>query len=85
MSLLQTIHQGKKHSPPRIVLYGTEGIGKSTTAAQAPNTTAVAQHHKYRISHTNSRIFRQQEHKRPSTGQRIISQAFCFFIQSRHS
>jgi hypothetical protein len=37
MSLLQTIHQGKKHSPPRIVLYGTEGIGKSTTAAQAPN------------------------------------------------
>jgi len=25
------------HSPPRLLIYGTEGIGKSTTAAQTPN------------------------------------------------
>ena len=37
MSLLQQIHTGKRQSPPRIVLYGTEGIGKSTTASQSPN------------------------------------------------
>ena len=36
MSLLQQIHTGKRQSAPRIVLYGTEGIGKSTTASQAP-------------------------------------------------
>jgi len=33
---LQQIHQGRRHSPPRLLLYGTEGIGKSTTASQAP-------------------------------------------------
>ena len=37
MSLLQQIHTGRRPSPPRFVIYGTEGIGKSTTAAQAPN------------------------------------------------
>ena len=36
MSLLQSIHRGKQLLPPRIVLYGTEGIGKSTWAASAP-------------------------------------------------
>ena len=36
MSLLQQIHRGPRHSPPRLLIYGTEGIGKSTTAAQAP-------------------------------------------------
>jgi hypothetical protein len=36
MSLLKQIHHGRRHTPPRIVLYGTEGIGKSTTAADAP-------------------------------------------------
>jgi len=36
MSLLETIHSGRRHSPPRLMLYGTEGIGKSTTAAGAP-------------------------------------------------
>ena len=35
MSELEKIHTGKK--PPRIMLYGTEGIGKSTFAAQAPS------------------------------------------------
>lgn len=36
MSLLDQIHTGKRHSPPRILLYGIEGIGKSATAAGAP-------------------------------------------------
>ena len=36
MSMLQQIHTGRRPSPPRFVIYGTEGIGKSTTAAQAP-------------------------------------------------
>ncbi|HOI56695.1 MAG TPA: ATP-binding protein [Phycisphaerae bacterium] len=36
MSLLQQIHTGRRPSPPRFVIYGTEGIGKSTTASQAP-------------------------------------------------
>lgn len=33
---IQHIHRGRKHSPPRLLIYGTEGIGKSTTAAAAP-------------------------------------------------
>jgi len=37
MSVLEQIRTGKQSSPPRILLYGTEGIGKSTFAAQAPN------------------------------------------------
>ncbi len=37
MSLMKQVHSGRRHSPPRLLIYGTEGIGKSTTAAQAPN------------------------------------------------
>ncbi|MCL2646859.1 MAG: ATP-binding protein [Phycisphaerales bacterium] len=33
---LQNIHHGRKHSPPRLLIYGVEGVGKSTTAADAP-------------------------------------------------
>ena len=29
MSMLQQIHVGRRHSPPRILIYGTEGIGKA--------------------------------------------------------
>lgn len=36
MSMLEQIHTGRRHTPPRLLVYGTEGIGKSTTAAQAP-------------------------------------------------
>jgi len=36
MSALQTIHRGIRHLPPRLLIYGTEGIGKSSTAAEAP-------------------------------------------------
>lgn len=35
MSLLDTIMTGKSNLPPRILLYGYEGIGKSTFAANA--------------------------------------------------
>jgi hypothetical protein len=36
MALMQTIHRGVRQAPPRMLIYGTEGIGKSTTGAQAP-------------------------------------------------
>jgi hypothetical protein len=37
MTMMQQIHRGRRHSPPRLLIYGTEGIGKTTTASQAPN------------------------------------------------
>lgn len=37
MSRLTHIQRGKRSLPPRILLYGTEGIGKSTFASLAPN------------------------------------------------
>src|SRR5690606_3610639 len=37
MTMIEQIHSGRRHTPPRLLIYGTEGIGKSTTAAQAPN------------------------------------------------
>jgi len=36
MTLMDRIHTGRRPSPPRLLIYGTEGIGKSTTAAEAP-------------------------------------------------
>lgn len=33
---LDDIRKGRRSSPPRLLIYGTEGIGKSTLAAQAP-------------------------------------------------
>ena len=36
MSLLQQVRSGRENQPPRIMVYGTEGVGKSTCAAQAP-------------------------------------------------
>jgi len=41
MTLLKQIRSGSRHSPPRLLLYGTEGIGKSTTASQAPKTIFI--------------------------------------------
>ena len=35
MGLLETVQSGKHLAPPRIVLYGTEGGGKSTLASKA--------------------------------------------------
>ena len=36
MSLLQQVKTGKEAQPPRIMIYGSEGVGKSTFAASAP-------------------------------------------------
>jgi hypothetical protein len=36
LSLLKSIQRGKQSLPPRFVVYGTEGIGKSTLGAQCP-------------------------------------------------
>jgi len=37
MGMLETIQSGREKRPPRIMIYGSEGIGKSTFAASAPN------------------------------------------------
>jgi len=37
MSLLESIVKGKETKPPRLMLYGGEGIGKSTFGASAPS------------------------------------------------
>ena len=36
MSLLQQVRTGREAQPPRIMIYGSEGVGKSTFAASAP-------------------------------------------------
>ncbi|RIK82905.1 MAG: oxidoreductase [Planctomycetota bacterium] len=37
MSMLAQVERGRASKPPRVLLYGVEGIGKSTLGAQAPN------------------------------------------------
>lgn len=37
MGMLENIQSGREKRPPRIMIYGSEGIGKSTLAASAPN------------------------------------------------
>ena len=37
MSILNNIQSGKESKPPRLMIYGSEGIGKSTLGANAPN------------------------------------------------
>ena len=41
MSLLDLVQRGKTQAPPRILAYGTEGIGKSTLASCAPSPIFV--------------------------------------------
>ena len=41
MSLLQQVKTGREAQPPRIMIYGSEGVGKSTFAALAPNPVFV--------------------------------------------
>ena len=41
MSLLENIQSGKQPMPPRIEVYGQEGIGKSSLAASAPNAVFI--------------------------------------------
>ena len=37
MSLLENIQSGRESRPPRLMVYGSEGVGKSTFGASAPN------------------------------------------------
>lgn len=37
MSILETVCVGRQSKPPRILVYGTEGVGKSTFAASTPD------------------------------------------------
>ena len=37
MSLLENIQTGRENKPPRIMVYGQEGVGKSTLGASAPD------------------------------------------------
>ena len=39
---LASVHKGTRPAPDRILLYGTEGIGKSTFGANAPNPIFIA-------------------------------------------
>lgn len=41
MSLLAKIERGRASKPPRILLYGVEGIGKSTFGSQAPKPVFI--------------------------------------------
>jgi len=41
MGLMESIPRGKTPMPPRLMVYGTEGIGKSTLAANAPKPVFV--------------------------------------------
>jgi hypothetical protein len=41
MSLFAQIQQGKHRAPPRITIYGVEGIGKSTFGAQTPRPVFI--------------------------------------------
>ena len=42
MGLLQQVETGKAQRPPRILVYGTEGIGKSTLAARTPKPIFIS-------------------------------------------
>ena len=41
MSLMQMVTVGREAQPPRIMVYGSEGVGKSTFAANAPKTVFI--------------------------------------------
>ena len=41
MSMLESIQSGRENKPPRIMVYGQEGVGKSTFGASAPGAIFV--------------------------------------------
>jgi len=41
MGMLDNVQSGKEQKPPRIMIYGSEGVGKSTFGACAPNAIFV--------------------------------------------
>jgi hypothetical protein len=42
MKMLELIQKGKEQRPPRILLFGTEGVGKSQTASQTPKPIFIS-------------------------------------------
>jgi len=41
MTMMERIHTGRRRVPPRLLIYGVEGVGKSTTAAGAPEAVFI--------------------------------------------
>ena len=41
MALLSQVITGKQPTPPRLMIYGSEGVGKSTFAANAPKAIFI--------------------------------------------
>lgn len=41
MGMLETIQTGRENKPPRIMIYGSEGVGKSTFGASAPGAIFI--------------------------------------------
>ena len=41
MGMLETIQSGRENRPPRIMIYGSEGVGKSTFGASAPGAIFI--------------------------------------------
>ena len=41
MALLTQVITGKQPTPPRLMIYGSEGVGKSTFAANAPKAIFI--------------------------------------------
>lgn len=41
MSMLDNIQTGRENKPPRIMIYGSEGVGKSTFGASAPGAIFI--------------------------------------------
>lgn len=56
---LAAVHKGKRRVPDRILLYGVEGVGKSTFGADAPNPIFIAGEEG--VSHLDVASFPQPE------------------------
>ncbi len=41
MNVLNSVRSGREQRPPRIMIYGSEGVGKSTYGANAPNAIFI--------------------------------------------
>jgi hypothetical protein len=41
MSFLSRVQRGRITRPPRVIIYGSEGIGKSTFGAEAPRPVFI--------------------------------------------
>lgn len=67
MGMLDTIQSGRENRPPRIMIYGSEGVGKSTFAASAPNPVFIQTEdglgeldcRKFPLAHSLSKVLAQ--------------------------